>query len=202
MRRLGTGTGGCGQEYPSEFTWGDAEDEQDPDTVQRTLFLKRAILDPSTDDSELILELEVKTDSGNREKFPFLYMSKELGKQMNLDIAIPDTGTVRVLKGTGPVIIIGEIIEEWAEGQEESVEEEEEVDEEEEEQLLLEVDLNDEDDETVVSEVNVNGTGVTVTAPADANVAVIGTRSAKRKTEDGPTTPSKKSRIEDAKNGA
>jgi len=165
--------------------------------------LKRAILDPSTDDSELILELEVKTDSGNREKFPLLYMSKALGKQMNIDIAIPDTGTVRVLQGTGPVIIIGEIIEEWAEeGQEESVEEEEEVDEEEEEQLLLEVDLNEDDDVTEVSEVNVNGNGVTVTAPADANVAVIGTRSAKRKTEDGPTTPSKKSRIEDAKNGA
>jgi len=180
VRQLGVGTDGCGEEYPSETTWGESEDERDPDMVQRTLFLKRAILSPDTDDTEVLIELEVKTDVGVVEKFPFLYLSKSTVKQMELDIAIPDTATLRLLKGTGVVTIMGEIIEEWREMPEETEEEEED-----------ESDPEDDSDIEIEADVQVNGNVPEVKAD------LIQTRRGKRKTEEGPATPTKKSRTEE-----
>jgi len=182
MRQLGVGTMGCGDEYPSETTWGESDDERDPDVVQRTLFLKRAILSPDTDDTEVLLELEVKTDEGVVEKFPFLYMSKSTVKQMELDIAIPDTATIRLVKGTGVVTIMGEIIEEWREMPEETEDEEEE-----------EEDDNEEDESDIEIEADVQVNGNVPEVKAD----LIQTRRGKRKTEEGPATPTKKSRTEE-----
>jgi len=144
MRKLEIGEG-CQSEYSFEPP-GEGED-----MVQHTVALKRAILGPEADYKDLcVIELETKVDTGKVEKFPLAYLGLDK-LQMPLEVFLSEAATIRIVKGKGPIYIMGEYAEEWRDDEPDEIEEScNEGDEE---------DLEESEDEQIVEGNKENGVG-------------------------------------------
>lgn len=110
MRKLG------GSEEGAVTEWSFEPPCEGEDVVQHTVALKRVVLDYAAADlKELcVLEMETKVDTGSVEKFPLAYLQEDK-MQINLELFLSEATKVRLVKGKGPVYLIGEYAEEWRE---------------------------------------------------------------------------------------
>jgi len=152
--------------------------EGDENGLQHTVALKRAILGVDADPTELcVLELETKVDSGEVEKFPLAYLRGTDMLQVPLDFFLSDAATIRIVRGKGPIFILGEYAEEWRD----DCDEPEEADE-----SGAEVDEEDLDTEEEVGEDN------------KENGATNGVRNKRKLNKEAESVAAKKMRQEDA----
>ncbi|XP_021953866.1 nucleoplasmin-like protein NO29 isoform X2 [Folsomia candida] len=145
MRKLEVGEG-LTSEYKFEPPF------EGEDVVQHTVALKRIVLGPDADLTEhCVLELETKIDSGKVEKFPLAYLGKNT-LQLSLEMFISENATIRLIRGKGPVFLLGEYAEEWRDDENDEVDESgNEAEEEEEEENDEEIDNDDQNNGVVLN---------------------------------------------------
>merc|ERR1712200_140156 len=98
-----------------QFSWSpnDPSDEAKDDDDEsfkpnHRLLIKTAILHPdSAKDEVTMLEIETSGYKKEKVKAPFLAMKSGLQLQQYVDILLPDTATIKITAGKGPITLVG-----------------------------------------------------------------------------------------------
>merc|ERR1711922_59797 len=98
-----------------QFSWSpndpsdEAKDDDDENfKPNHRLLIKTAILHPdSAKDEVTMLEIETSGYKKEKVKAPFLAMKSGLQLQQYVDILLPDTATIKITAGKGPITLVG-----------------------------------------------------------------------------------------------
>merc|ERR1711887_475944 len=99
----------------TQFSWSpndpsdEAKDDDDENfKPNHRLLIKTAILHPdSAKDEVTMLEIETSGYKKEKVKAPFLAMKSGLQLQQYVDILLPDTATIKITAGKGPITLVG-----------------------------------------------------------------------------------------------
>merc|ERR1739848_103467 len=98
-----------------QFSWSPNEpsdevkdDDDENFKPNHRLLIKTAILHPDSAKDEVTM-LEIETNGYKKEKVkaPFLAMKSGLQLQQYVDILLPDTATIKITAGKGPITLVG-----------------------------------------------------------------------------------------------
>merc|ERR1719233_467906 len=98
-----------------QFSWSpndpsdEAKDDDDENfKPNHRLLIKTAILHPdSAKDEVTMLEIETSGYKKEKVKAPFLAMKSGVQLQQYVDILLPDTATIKITAGKGPITLVG-----------------------------------------------------------------------------------------------
>merc|ERR1711875_106012 len=84
------------------------DDDDENFKPNHRLLIKTAILHPDSAKDEVTM-LEIETNGYKKEKVkaPFLAMKSGLQLQQYVDILLPDTATIKITAGKGPITLVG-----------------------------------------------------------------------------------------------
>eukprot|EP00088_Acartia_fossae_P044025 TRINITY_DN4665_c0_g1_i1.p1 TRINITY_DN4665_c0_g1~~TRINITY_DN4665_c0_g1_i1.p1 ORF type:complete len:258 (-),score=114.26 TRINITY_DN4665_c0_g1_i1:100-873(-) len=96
---------------PSDPADQDKEDEEDEDPSckpNHRLLVKTALLHPEAKSDEVtILQIETKGYKDEKVKTPFVMMKGGGKVQQYLDLLVPDSASIKIVGGTGPITLVG-----------------------------------------------------------------------------------------------
>merc|ERR1719447_2258868 len=86
----------------------EKDDDDENFKPNHRLLIKTAILHPDSAKDEVTM-LEIETNGYKKEKVkaPFLAMKSGLQLQQYVDILLPDTATIKITAGKGPITLVG-----------------------------------------------------------------------------------------------